>query len=138
MKASSITALVCALIAGVVLQTPAYAASSAARKGTGPLDYRALTPPVRTPPVRTPPLRMLPLRTPPLHTLSLHASPLRTPPLRTPLPRGVAAGATLAATPRNGVIGGPRVISHGVIGGPANMKPQLKASIDGSALRRRF
>jgi hypothetical protein len=38
----------------------------------------------------------------------------------------------------NGVIGGPRAAGRGTIGGAVNGKSVLKASIDGTALRRRF
>jgi hypothetical protein len=38
----------------------------------------------------------------------------------------------------NGAIGGPRAAARGTIGGAVNGKSVLKASIDGTALRRRF
>jgi hypothetical protein len=38
----------------------------------------------------------------------------------------------------NGVIGGPHASGRGMIGGPGNGNNVLKASIDGTALRRRF
>jgi hypothetical protein len=41
-------------------------------------------------------------------------------------------------TAGNGVIGGPHAAGRGMIGGAANGKNVLKASIDGTALRRRF
>jgi hypothetical protein len=45
-------------------------------------------------------------------------------------PKALAAG--------NGVIGGPRAAGRGMIGGAANGKNVFKASIDGTAPRRRF
>jgi hypothetical protein len=50
--------------------------------------------------------------------------------------RSVAGLKPLAAG--NGVIGGPRAAGRGMIGGAVNGKSVLKASIDGTALRRRF
>jgi hypothetical protein len=50
--------------------------------------------------------------------------------------RSVAGLKPLAAG--NGVIGGPRAAGRGVLGGTLNGKGALKASIDGTALRRRF
>ena len=46
--------------------------------------------------------------------------------------------ASLKALGRNGVIGGPRAAGSGSVGGPANSKTVIKASIDGSWLHRRF
>lgn len=52
-------------------------------------------------------------------------------------PRRPAAPLTAGAG--NGVIGGPRAAGRGMIGGPAAIaRPQLKASLDGSALHRRY
>jgi hypothetical protein len=50
--------------------------------------------------------------------------------------RSVAGLKPLAAG--NGVIGGPRAPGRGMIGGAVNGKSVLKASIDGTALRRRY
>jgi hypothetical protein len=50
--------------------------------------------------------------------------------------RSVAGPKALVAG--NGVIGGPRAAGRGMIGGAANGKNVFKASIDGTALRRRF
>jgi hypothetical protein len=45
--------------------------------------------------------------------------------------------AGLKAVAGNGVIGGPLAPGRGMIGGPANGRTVIKASIDGTALRRR-
>jgi len=45
--------------------------------------------------------------------------------------------AILKAVAGNGIIGGPHASGGGTIGGPANGRTVIKASIDGSALRRR-
>lgn len=182
MSARSDRRLLCALIAGVLSNAPAYAAAAEggaigtppsnvtpeviranahpksggaaapissdamvttrdastrpALHGTGLTRYRALIPLLRTPLSRA-------------HAAGM-AKPGATPYAGVPPPRSSAAAAaravssihlpaaSLAATPGNGVIGGPRGASHGVVGGAANVRTQLKAGIDGSALRRRF
>jgi len=46
--------------------------------------------------------------------------------------------ASLKALASNGVIGGPHAAGPGMVGGPATGKRVFNASIDGTALRRRF
>jgi hypothetical protein len=58
-------------------------------------------------------------------------------------PSAVSGGAprppaNLKALPGNGVVGGPHTPGLGMIGGPAYSRIVNKASIDGSALRRRY
>jgi hypothetical protein len=48
------------------------------------------------------------------------------------------APAHLKAMPGNSVLGGPHTAGLGMIGGPANGRSISKASLDGSALRRRY
>ena len=46
--------------------------------------------------------------------------------------------ASLKALAGNGVIGGPRAPGRGMVGGPANSRAVIKASIDGTALHPRL
>jgi hypothetical protein len=55
-----------------------------------------------------------------------------------PLPTVTWPAASLKSAAGNGVLGGPHAASRGMIGGPANSKIATKASIDGTALHRRF
>jgi hypothetical protein len=51
---------------------------------------------------------------------------------------GPRAPAHLKALPGNSAVGGPHTPGLGMIGGPANGRNVSKASLDGSALRRRY
>ena len=54
------------------------------------------------------------------------------------LPATRRSPASLKAQAGNGVIGGPRAPGRGMLGGPANSSTMMRATINGTALHRRF